>query len=238
MSNAFVRLKAAGRALVSVALPQDCLLCGARAGAGLLCSACAAELPRLPQMRCPVCALPTSDATVCGRCLSKPPHFDATHALFAYAFPVDRLIQVLKYRARLAVAPFFGEGLADLLPAGADRLVPLPLHPRRLKERGFNQALEIARALARHPSIDTASVEREIDTAPQASLAWDERGRNVHGAFLCRADLSGQHVVVLDDVMTTGATLDECARALKKRGAARVTNLVVARTLPAGPDPR
>ncbi|GAB4170173.1 MAG: ComF family protein [Rhodocyclaceae bacterium] len=234
VSIAFPSPRDAGRAIVAALLPQDCFLCGARTGAGALCAPCALALPRLPAARCPVCALPTSDARLCGRCLARPPHFDATRAAYAYAFPVDCLIQALKYRARLALAPFLAQALEGLLPDGASRLMPLPLHPRRLKERGFNQALEIARPLASRGCIrlDTGSVERELDTAPQASLSWDERGRNVRGAFLCHADLAGEHVVVLDDVMTTGATLDEFARALKKRGAARVTNLVVARTLP------
>jgi len=220
--------------LASRFLPQDCLVCGAQSGTALLCEPCTASLPRLTQERCPVCALPTPLANVCGACLKTPPHFDATLALFTYAFPVDRLIQALKYQAKLALANYFGEALArEALPT-ADLLIPLPLHPLRLRERGFNQAVEIARPLALPGRLQLAldASERHLDTAPQASLAWNKRQRNVRGAFLCRVDLSRKHVIVIDDVMTSGATLDEFARSLKSRGALRVTNLVVARTLP------
>jgi ComF family protein len=214
-------------------LPQDCLLCGATAGARVLCDGCSAELQQLPAQRCPVCALPTPGAAVCGSCLKSPPRFDATAAVFVYAFPMDRMVQALKYGHRLAVAPFLGEALAACGGVAADLIVPVPLHPRRLRERGFNQALEIARVLAKRwdRPLDFASCERSHDTAPQASLPWEARRRTVRGGFLCRSDLSGRRVVAVDDVMTTGATLDEFARCLKNAGAAHVTNLVVARTL-------
>ncbi|MGB0127499.1 MAG: ComF family protein [Rhodocyclaceae bacterium] len=219
--------------LANLALPQDCLLCGARAGDALLCPACRAELPTLPAEHCPLCALPTLGATLCGRCLKRPPHFDATVAPFAYAFPIDRLIQGLKYGHRLAIVPFLGQALAATGRLQADLVVPLPLHPFRLRERGFNQALEIARAVALdwQLPLDYRACERSHNAPPQASLPWKERQRNVRGAFLCRHDLTGKHVVAVDDVMTSGATLDEFARSLKKAGAVRVTSLVVARTL-------
>lgn len=234
MSNPLSAFRAAAHALADALLRQDCFLCSARAGASLLCAECHRALPRLQEPRCPICARPTPGGQVCGGCLRKPPHFDATLAVFAYAFPIDRLIQALKYRGRLAVAPFLGEALAGLPQPPATRLVPMSLHRKRLSQRGFNQALEIARPVAKrwHLPLDTTSVSHELDIRAQAGLPWDERQRNVRGAFLCRADLAGEHVVVVDDVMTTGATLDEFARTLKKRGAARVTNLVVARTLP------
>lgn len=129
--------------------------------------------------------------------------------------------------------PFFGQALSASGRLDADLIVPLPLHPLRLRERGFNQALEIARIVARawQLPLDYRSCERSHHSPPQASLPWKERLRNVRGAFLCRSDLTGRHVAAVDDVMTSGATLNEFARSLKKAGAARVTNLVVARTL-------
>jgi ComF family protein len=215
-------------------LAQDCFLCASASGDALLCPACEADLPRLAGARCPVCALPTSQGEVCGDCLKDPPHFDATTAYFVYGFPVDRIIQALKYGYRLAVARYLGNMLSKSFRGYADVLVALPLHPLRLRERGFNQAVEIARPVARSLGLPLMldAVVRDADRVPQASLPWSERRRNVRGAFRCMADLTGKRVLLVDDVMTTGATLDECAKSLKARGAVRVENLVVARTLP------
>ena len=227
----------AARRLAAALLPQDCFICGGRSDNAPLCRDCDAELPRLPEATCPVCALPLPNgvpAAACGACLAHPPHFDATIAVFAYAYPVDHLVQALKYRARLPLAGLGADALAARGACAADCIVPMPLHPRRLRERGFNQALEIARPLARRfrlPLLATACT-RAVDTAPQASLPWKERHGNVRGVFECGVDLMGKSVVVVDDVMTTGATLDEFARTLKKHGAIRVSNWVVARTLP------
>jgi len=213
---------------------QDCLLCGAQAGREFLCIGCAASLPKLAE-HCPQCALPSPGSAVCGNCLTHPPHFDATAALWRYEFPCDRLVQALKYRGRLAVAECFARHLAvkNFLP-DAHLLLPMPLHPRRLSARGFNQALEIARGLARLTGmrIEARGASRAKNTRPQTELPYDERASNVRGAFACRLDLSGKIVAVVDDVMTTGATLNELARVLKRAGAARVENVVVARTLP------
>jgi ComF family protein len=212
---------------------EDCLLCGAETGPDLLCPACIAELPAL-SASCPRCALPSPAAAVCGSCLKRPPHFDATLALWRYEFPCDGLVQALKYRARLALAGFFARSLASRPLPAFDVIVPMPLHAKRIAERGFNQALEIARGLARHRGMPIAprGVLRVKDTLPQTDLPYEERAKNVRGAFLCKLDLSGASIAVLDDVMTTGATLNELARALKRAGATRVENLVVARTVP------
>jgi ComF family protein len=211
---------------------EDCLLCGAESGPELLCPACIAELPALPES-CPRCALPSPAGAVCGSCLNRPLHFDATLALWRYEFPSDRLVRALKYRARLALAGFFARSLASRPIPEVDLIVPMPLHPKRLAERGFNQALEIARGLARHLGrpIEPRGVLRVKDTLPQTELPYEERAKNVRGAFLCKLDLSGASVAVLDDVMTTGATLNELAQALKRAGATRVENFVIARTV-------
>lgn len=207
---------------------EDCLLCGGKGGPELLCAACVAELPALPDA-CPRCALPSPAGAVCGSCLTHPPHFDATLALWRYEFPCDGLVQALKYRARLALAGFFARSLASRTLPEVDLIVPMPLHARRLAERGFNQALEIARHLGR--PIEPRGVLRVKHTPPQTELPYEERAKNVRGAFQCKLDLTGARVAVLDDVMTTGATLNELARALKRAGAARVENLVIARTV-------
>ena len=215
-------------------LPQDCFLCAAPAGEDLLCKACLASLPQMPAALCPRCALPTPGAVVCGACLKKAPHFDSTHAVFRYEFPLDRLIQSLKYAHRLACAGFLGRMLTQVvLPFRPSLIVPVPLSAARLAERGFNQAFEIARPLLStlDAPAELAGIHRSRDTSPQAGLPWKQRAKNVRHAFECEIDLTGLTVLVVDDVMTTGATLDELARTLKAHGAVRVENLVVARAL-------
>lgn len=228
------RLSKAAKSCASALLPQDCFLCAAPGGDSLLCPACIGGLPYLSAERCPLCALPTPGAAICGACLKQPPHFDATQAVFRYEAPVDSLIQALKYGHRLASADFLGKALARAATAPRpDLILPVPLSRARLAQRGFNQAVEIARALSRAlgVALETRHVLRRHDTAPQASLPWKERAKNIRHAFECEIDLSGKTVLVVDDVMTTGATLDELARTLKARGAARVDNHVVARAL-------
>ena len=234
VDTAAAKLKKTVQSAANALLPQDCFLCAAPAGDRLLCAACVAGLPRLTPERCPVCALPTPGSAVCGACLKQAPHFDATRAVFRYEFPLDRLIQSLKYAHRLAGADFLGRELAQSpVPFQPDLILPVPLSPARLAERGFNQAVELARPLARAlgVSLETSRVHRRRDTAPQASLPWKERKQNIRHAFECELDLTGKTVLVVDDVMTTGATLDELARTLKAHGAARVENFVVARAL-------
>lgn len=209
---------------------QDCPLCGSASGAELLCSGCAGDLPLLPE-HCPQCALPSPGDALCGNCLAHPPRFDRTVVLWRYDFPCDTLVQALKYGARIALAGFFARSLSDRGLPAVDLIVPMPLHPRRLAERGFNQALEIARKLVRPDGVAVATrgVRRVKDTLPQTELPFEKRATNVRGAFDCALNLSGKSVAVVDDVMTTGATLNELARALKKAGAIRVENWVVAR---------
>lgn len=169
---------------------------------------------------------------ICGACLSHPPHYDATTALWRYEFPIDRMIHALKYGERLAIAAWFGRKLAEeLANQKPDLLLPMPLHPQRLSDRGFNQAVEITRTISKHLQLPWAGdvLQRTRDTAPQTDLPIEERARNVKDAFVCMGNLSGKTVVVVDDVMTTGATLNETAAAIKKAGAARVENWVVAR---------
>ncbi|MEZ5614902.1 MAG: ComF family protein [Rhodocyclaceae bacterium] len=217
-------------------LPQDCFVCGRNSGDRLVCVACSADLPYLTGPLCPVCALPSADGSVCGACRNSPPQYDATIAAFRYAFPAEHLVQGLKYRHRLPLADWLAETLLSRIAAdGIDCVVPLPLSAQRMKERGFNQAQEIARPLARQLGLPLLSdaCARVRDTAPQASLPWKARQANIRHAFECRIDLAGKGIAVVDDVMTTGATLNEFAGLLKRSGAARVENWVATRTLPA-----
>jgi ComF family protein len=221
------------------ALPQRCELCAGASGPELLCRGCARALPHLGPA-CPICALPTPRGEVCGHCLGHPPPFDATLAAFAYAFPVDRLMHAFKYHGRVALAEWAAGAIcaerARRTAATPERLLALPLSRERQRERGYNQAYEIARILARELRIPLirGGVQRERSAPPQAALPWSERAKNVRGAFACELDLRGVRVAVVDDVMTTGASLAEFARTLKRAGATRVENWVVARTLPPG----
>jgi ComF family protein len=215
---------------------QPCVLCGAESHAGLCCAPCSADLPRLSAQHCPVCALPTLDGSVCGACLRQPPPFDHTVAAFSYSFPLDKLIQALKFREHLILVDYLADALAQNITLFPDCIVALPLHPSRLRERGFNQSLLLARRIARKLDIPLLAnaCERIRNTPPQSSLPWKERDKNMRQAFGCRVDseVRGRHVAIVDDVMTSGASTGELARALKQAGAREVSVWVVARTLP------
>lgn len=179
--------------------------------------------------------MPSPHVEICGACLKQPPRFDATVSCFAYAFPVDAMMQALKYGGRLSIANMSGEFLAARVAGRPlpDLLIPMPMHPHRLKERGFNQAAEIARTVSRITGVPlaTEAVIRTRETKPQASLPLANRKRNMRNAFACTQDFSGKRVVILDDVMTSGTSLDELAGTLKKVGAVEVECWTVARTL-------
>jgi len=220
------------RALASKALPGSCLLCAADSASSLLCPTCTADLPRQAATVCPQCAIETPLGERCGTCLKSLPAFTRTIAPFRYEFPVDRLIQALKYIHRLPLAKWFGNSLSEQIVADEhDLLLPLPLHPSRLRDRGFNQSAEIARAIHNQLGIpmDVDCLARKRATPPQAALPLKERARNVRGAFESTADLSGKRILLVDDVMTTGSTLRECARVLQLHGAAQITLAVAAR---------
>ena len=214
--------------------PWRCLLCGGPGADGIdLCAPCAREMPR-NRHACARCALPLPVGTaLCGQCQRRLPPWDAAWAPFRYGWPLDRLETRFKFGADLAA----GRVLAELWrreppPAGRPALiVPVPLHRGRLRRRGYNQALELARPLAaalgaplRHDLL-----ERVRGTSAQTELDRDARARNVRGAFRARGGVMPGHVVLLDDVMTTGATLAECARVLRRAGAGRVEVWALAR---------
>ena len=180
-----------------------------------------------------MCALPLPSGSVCGDCLEHHPAYDSVAAVYCYAFPVDALVRALKYHGDLTLAPLLGNHLAREAKAQVDAIVPMPLATARLRERGFNQAHELARHIGRTLGLPVlgAACRKVADTAPQAALPWAERARNVRAAFVCDIDLSGKRVAVVDDVMTTGATLNEVAGNLKRAGAAYVSGWVIARTL-------
>jgi ComF family protein len=215
------------------ALPQRCLFCGATDPREGICGPCREDLPGSRAARCPICGNLSVTGEICGECLARPPRFSRLSAAVSYRFPVDGAIQRLKYGADLSTVAPLAALLADRVgrEPRPDLMLAMPMAPQRLRERGFNQAHELAGALAERLSLKLAPVlcRRTRHTAPQAALPWAERRRNIRGAFECEADLSGAHVAVVDDVLTTGATLDELAGLLLGRGAAQVWGWVVAR---------
>ena len=236
-------------ARLPTALPSSCALCGA-GGDEPICTGCQTQFFGVRTIRCTQCAIPfpatgTAIAPVCGECLKHRPAFDATIVAADYLPPIDQLVLALKFGNRLALAPLFAHMLRDAwlhahsqdiaLPA---LLCAVPLGAPRLAERGFNQALEIAKPLSHALGIrlDPHLAVRSRHTRAQSLLPPDQRRKNIRGAFTVRQRsiefLRGQHIGVVDDVITTGETLNELAATLKRFGAARVTNLVFARTPP------
>lgn len=205
-----------------------CVLCGAASTAlPNLCDGCLGDLPRPGAARCPICATPAPPGSPCGNCLQRPPAFLSTRAALRYAGPVASLMQSYKFRGDLAA----GAALAHVMLRDRsvfcrepECLVPVPLHPARLRQRGFNQSLELARMLRRATGIPLAvrGVRRRADRPPQTTLAgWSERWRNVRGVFHVEPGLvRGRRVAIVDDVMTSGATAQALARALLRQGGA------------------
>jgi ComF family protein len=216
-------------------LPSHCLLCGAGGQGSLsLCAACAAEIPR-NTVCCARCALPLeTPAALCGRCVRREPPWDAAWAPFRYEWPLAQLESRFKFGGDLAA----GRTLAWLW-AGSPRpvelpqsIIPVPLHRARLRRRGYNQVLELAKPLAKHFGVQLRRdvLQRSRSTGAQTELNAVQRRRNVRGAFVARFDDEiPAHIAVLDDVCTTGATLAECARVLKRAGIERVDVWALAR---------
>jgi ComF family protein len=187
-------------------------------------------------MHCPQCALFSATGLICGQCLQSPPMFDRTIAVFRYAHPVDAMLQRYKYQHRLHLAEPFADMLIAKLHgrSSPDLIIPMPLHPQRLKERGFNQSLEIARHLATRLQVplETAAVVRTKLSPPQASLPLKARVKNMKQAFASTRRFDGLRIALVDDVMTTGASLNALAKTIKDAGAEQVECWVIARTLP------
>ncbi|HET9482669.1 MAG TPA: ComF family protein [Xanthomonadales bacterium] len=218
-------------------LPPCCVLCGG-AGAGRdLCAGCAAALPR-NRPCCARCGLPLPYvAAACGACAAHAPPWRALHAPFRYAWPLDRLVARYKFGGDLAAGAVLAAVLAEDLAGAADRvdaIVPVPLSRARLRTRGFNQALELARPLSRRFArpLHGDALRRSRDTAAQAGLDAAARRRNVRGAFDANPAVAGLRVALLDDVVTTGATAAACSVALLGAGARSVEVWALARAPP------
>nr|VFJ43304.1 MAG: comF family protein [Candidatus Kentron sp. DK]VFJ64115.1 MAG: comF family protein [Candidatus Kentron sp. DK] len=209
----------------------SCLLCGAEVAGSKpnLCPDCLRDLPVI-DAACPVCGIPLPEPVICPACQRRHPPFTRTHAAFRYGFPVNHLVVLMKFHEKLAAARVLGELLADYLEMARvsrpELLIPVPLHVGRLRERGFNQALEIGREVARRREIPIRKdwVVRKRATPPQTDLPnRAARGRNVRGAFALNGPVPKVgHIAILDDVMTSGATVTEVAGLLRRAGIPRV----------------
>jgi ComF family protein len=240
-SSAGALLRTIARSTLDVVLPALCLLCRKPiSAAGGLCPSCWGDLTFLGPPQCDRCGLPFpfDQGPLCGECLRRAPAFSRARAVMHYDEHAKRLILRFKNADRIHAAPILATWLAragaELLPE-VDVLVPVPLHWRRLFRRRYNQSALLARALARQSGVPWLpdTLRRVRATPTQGGLGARQRRLNVRGAFAvpphCRARIAGKRALLIDDVLTTGATLDAAARALRRAGAADVFALALAR---------
>ena len=238
LRNPDLRLRSDGKlsrilnAAIDLLFPLSCVVCG-REGR-FLCNGCAPGLPRLQKPYCSLCASPGAPR-LCSWCEASPPSFDGIAAPYLMAGPVRDTVLGLKYRNLRAWAPHMGRLMTEYMesePIDADVLVPVPLHRRRVRYRGYNQSELLAREISRRTDIpmNPKVLSRNRDTPPQVSMSsGEERRQNMAGAFECTGDVLGKRVLLIDDVVTTGATISACAGPLKSAGALSVRALALAR---------
>jgi ComF family protein len=240
------RLRRLGRAVVDGVLPPRCLACGATVGEpGSLCGPCWAAITFFAPPWCATCGRPfphpMGDGALCADCARRQPNWDLARAVLRYDRHSRRLVLMLKHGDQTHLAGAFGRWMlragGDVL-VGADLLLPVPLHWTRLFVRRFNQAALLAQAIrgAGGPPVGADWLVRRRRTPSQGLLGPTARARNVRGAFALRRgrSVAGKRVVLIDDVLTTGSTAEECARVLRRAGAAHVGVLVLARAVRAG----
>jgi len=229
--------------ILKVVYPHRCALCGASGFQNRdLCRDCYEDLP-FNHNACRICAIPLpfveeNQNLICGHCQQQARHFDTCQSLLIYRSPIDKLIHQLKFQHRLHLASLLGKLMAEELSnrlSDLERLpeciIPVPLHASRLRGRGYNQALELAKPIAKQLNLPllSNSCVRNKATLPQSDLPAEERFNNVKGGFTVQGDLSARHVAIVDDVMTTGSTLDAIAKALKASGVQTVDVWICAR---------
>lgn len=219
---------------------NHCVLCKDKSHSPIaLCAACTTTLPWINNT-CQRCALPLTGNILtqeCGQCLNQPPPFDRTLALFEYHPPIDQLINQFKFHGRLLNGHLFGALLTQKIQDAyanntlPECIIPVPLHRKRLRERGYNQALELARPLAKKLNIpiNRYDCQRVLNTTPQSQIPATERRKNLRNAFDC-TPLSAKHIAIVDDVVTTTSTIRELSHRLRSAGAERIDIWCVART--------
>ena len=223
----------------SIMRPRHCFLCHGAIPSHIhgLCEACYADLP-LIQHACRRCAIPlaASEAEICAQCLQDPPWFDRSIIPFLYATPLQQMTTQLKFQQRMHFLPTLAQLAIEkiLLRSAAlpELLLPVPLHPRRLKQRGFNQAAELASYFSRHSGVACKDnlCTRQFDTQHQTGLDARARQKNIRNAFQVKPLHQYHHVAIVDDVVTTGSTVNELAKTLKKAGVEKIEVWAIART--------
>ena len=238
------------RQLLRFVLPVECLSCGHSLSTDpipFFCAACWRSIRTLQQPVCVRCDQPfiSPAATTytpnhqCQQCQKQPPHFQRAWTLFPYLPPLRDAICAFKYRRKLTLARPLAQLMINALPHGldADVIIPVPLHPARLRTREFNQSLLLADQLGRHLSLPVSATNlvRTAVTDPQTALSRQARLRNLRNTFTIRRpqDLAEQRILLVDDVFTTGTTLNECAKTLRRAGSGPVFALTLARTVDA-----
>ena len=221
--------------LLNLVFPPRCVACGA--WGDWFCAACRAAVQPLPDPCCSHCGRPLRRVGCCKRCQESGSHLEAIRSTSAHRQPLSVAIHAFKYNGLSVLA----EPLADMLwttwrvaPAACEIIVPVPLHPARVRERGYNQSALLARALGRRLGIPTAAdvIHRVRDTKPQVGLSRPERLQNMAWAFASQRCLTGSpHILLVDDVCTTGATLEACAEVLLQAGAGSIRALTLARAI-------
>jgi len=206
-------------------LPQSCFLCG-DSSTQTLCTACLADLP-YHNTACICCAKTLEAEGVCSQCQTQSPPYTHTQAVFTYTYPIDKLIIAAKFDHNLAVLNLLGKLMAQhlIIEPRPDILIPVPLHSKRLRQRGYNQSLELAKRITKQTGIplDYKACKRIKNTCPQTSLSAKQRQNNLVDAFsVLRLPPHWQHIVLIDDVMTTGTTVTELARVWLEAGVQRV----------------
>lgn len=226
---------------------NHCFLCANRSeGPETICPACLDDLP-FNTTACPACARPNTASRLCAACLNRPGppgrvghsgvFINKSRALFQYHYPVNHIIQCMKFRQCIELANYLGGMMGEIFfnddTARPDCIIPVPLHTRRLISRGYNQSVELARPLAKQlgVNLDTHSCKRVRNTIPQSDLPAKKRQGNVRNAFSVTQGINYNHVLLIDDVITTGSTVNELARTLYKAGVARVDVLACAKTI-------
>lgn len=213
--------------------PVPCLLCGCLQN-DALCQECQQDCPLMPKAICPTCAMPCVNANACANCNNQKPILKSVKALFQYDFPVNHLITLLKYKAHLSLLKWFAKQM--LMPKETSYLLPIPLLPKRLKQRGFNQSALLAKEIAKiNPQIIVKEnvLKHHATHQNQTGLTKQERIKNIQGAFFVENSkhLENFPLILLDDVMTTGATLNEAARTLQKNGFSNIHAQILARRM-------